>query len=179
MLGLGLAGGALAYHLWATRTAAVPAPQIAQPVQAPPLSAPPSEEAVRGTVSEYTRARKAARAAVARKKQASAAKRAHKHDNPGVVVRDGRLRVEDWSAWMAFAPRMMNIAEDAGAKTAGDVLKVVLNTSLPQYPWPPPEGSRLREQWDKLAEVVAESLNLPNPPPHDGVDVVPHLRLVT
>jgi len=98
----------------------------------------------------------------------------------GVVMEAGRLRIADWNTWMTFGPKMMKIAVDAGAKTAPDVLRVVLNTSLPQYPWPPPEGSRLHGQWSELTEVVATALGLPNPPPNDGQERKSgsHLRLV-
>lgn len=106
--------------------------------------------------------------------------RSVRSESTGICVQDGKLRVHDWSAWMTFAPDKMDLAVHAGARTAGDVLKVVLEAALPHYPWPPPRGSKMREQWEALSGVVAESLDLPNPPPDDRrEEATPRLRLVT
>lgn len=97
----------------------------------------------------------------------------------GVAVEMGRLRVKDWNAWMKYSPRMMTFALNAGAQTSGDVLRVVLGAALPQYAWPPEEGSGLRGQWDHLSGVVAETLGLPDlPPTPRREDKKPHLRLI-
>jgi hypothetical protein len=139
----------------------------------------PSRAAARKAKKKREQA--AARKRVAAKAKAkSRAKREESLYPNGLAIVDGRLRVEDWSAWMKSTPRLMDLALDAGAKTAGDVLKVVLNNSLPQYPWPPPAGSRLRSQWDRLSAIVASSMDLPNPPPTEEKEEErgSHLRLV-
>lgn len=89
----------------------------------------------------------------------------------GVKLEDSRLRIEDWSKWMKWTPAKMDLALDAGAKTAGDVLKVLLNLALPGYAWPPEAGSILKGQWDRLQTVVAEGLHLPDLPPDGGSEV--------
>jgi|GEM_PF-4865322 len=104
-------------------------------------------------------------------------------NHTGVAIRNGRIRIDDWSAWMSFGPETMDLALDAGAKTSGDVLKVLLKRALPEYPWPPRAGSQFEEQWEKLAETVAETLGIPDLPPSGGggeeeEEARPKLRLV-
>jgi hypothetical protein len=136
---------------------------------------PAAPKSAKKSVKEKTSA-----ALVTAKEKAKRSQRGIPATESGVVIEAGRLRIADWNTWMTFAPKMMRIAVDAGAKTAPDVLRVVLNTSLPQYPWPPPADSRLHDQWDELTEVVATALGLPNPPPNGGQERESgsHLRLV-
>lgn len=140
------------------------------------LAANPAIYAKEKRKQEKARASKRAKARVRAKAKA---KREESLFPNGLAIVDGRLRIENWSAWMKSAPRVMDLALDAGAQTAGDVLKVLLNNSLPQYPWPPPAGSRLRSQWDRLSSIVAASMDLPNPPPvEEKKEDTPWLRLV-
>lgn len=97
----------------------------------------------------------------------------------GVTVEDGRLVIKDWSTWMRFATRMMDVAVNAGAPSADAVLRVVLRTAVPDYRWPPQKGSHLWDQWERLVFVVADSLGLPPEDPNADEEATPRLRLVT
>lgn len=95
----------------------------------------------------------------------------------GIRVSMGRLEIHNVQAWMDFAPRMQRMALDFGAKTADVVLATVLEVALPQYAWPPAEGSRLREQWDSMVLVLAETLAIS--PYRDEGKERPRLHLVS
>lgn len=121
-----------------------------------------------------------------RYRTARPARPSHPVEPSGLKLEDGRLQIEDWSKWMKWIPSKMNLALDAGAKTAGDVLKVLLNLALPGHTWPPETRSPMREQWDRLQTVVAEALRLPDLPPSGGSEEADEteerpvkLRLVT
>lgn len=104
-----------------------------------------------------------------------------RQNSTGICIRNGRIRIDDWSSWMSYVPEAMDLALDAGAKTSGDVLKVVLKQALPEYPWPPRAGSQFEEQWEKLAETVAQVLGIPDLPPSGNdneEESRPKLRLV-
>lgn len=79
----------------------------------------------------------------------------------GIRVVLGRLEIYDVVAWMDYSPRMQRVALDLGARTAEDVLMAVMGTALPQYTWPPQEGSKLGEQWRSMVLVLADALQIP------------------
>lgn len=134
------------------------------------------------TIKRATTVEPTAEPAAAKATVFGADEKSRRSNHTGIVVRNGRVRIDDWSAWMSFGPETMDLALDAGAKTSGDVLKVLLKRALPEYPWPPRPGSQFEEQWEKLAETVAETLGIPDLPPSGGggeeEEARPRLHLV-
>lgn len=185
LVGAGLITGVVVHRVWLWATADAPAAQNPVP---PTISAEPiSLEELMGMLSteekvpaapKPTKKKKAKKAKKLRPTKKRSSGQASKSSH-GITVQNGRLRIDDWSKWMEYGPKTMDLAVDAGARTAKDVLNVILNLALPQYSWPPQRGSKLYSQWERMAGIVARTLQLPNPPPDDNQDEsTPHLRLV-
>jgi hypothetical protein len=78
----------------------------------------------------------------------------------GVVLRGGRLEIEDLAALAKHAPEAIDKAMAAGPTSAEEVLATIMRQTLPEYGWPPASDSPLHAQWDAMVAVVASDFGL-------------------
>lgn len=84
----------------------------------------------------------------------------------GLVVVGDEIRIEDWSAWMRFAPHAIALALKDGSTTADDVLANTFRRIFPDHAWPPSPST---PTWQRMVASVGRVLERP---------FVPHLRVV-
>jgi hypothetical protein len=103
-------------------------------------------------------------------------KRTAGRDPVGVTIRNDKIIITDWSAWVSNAPPLVERALKQGIGTADEILAYLFRMALPKYHWPPKQTSALHAQWVQLVPVLADALQLPTPPTPARKS---HLALVT
>lgn len=87
----------------------------------------------------------------------------------GIVLTDTDVTIEDWNAWMGWAPGAIDSAAHDGARDAHQILAHVLRQAFPSRQWPPAADDPIAPSWRELVHGLDRSLRQQDEDPADNV----------